>query len=179
MDSLEDCFLSLPSESVAAESSTSPSREPRVSPSSMLTGGVASVARLLGFDLLDQPLVGGLPQCPDEVLVARATVALRQTMIGQDVVVLFEGGEVRRPIVMGVVQERPAGDTLPATMGAGLVVTLDGERQVITAEREIVLRCGEASITLTRGGKVIIQGSYILSRSTGYNKIKGAAIDIN
>jgi len=42
-----------------------------------------------------------------------------------------------------------------------------------------VLRCGDASITLTRAGKVVIQGNYILSRSSGYNKIKGAAIDIN
>jgi hypothetical protein len=50
---------------------------------------------------------------------------------------------------------------------------------VIEAEREIILKCGEASITLTRAGKVIIRGNYILSRSTGYNKIKGAAIDIN
>jgi hypothetical protein len=50
---------------------------------------------------------------------------------------------------------------------------------VLTAEREMVLRCGEASITLTRAGKVIIKGAYIVSRSTGYNKIKGAAVDIN
>jgi hypothetical protein len=58
-------------------------------------------------------------------------------------------------------------------------VQADGERQVITAEREIVLKCGHASITLTRAGKVIIKGTYVLSRSSGYNKIKGAAIDIN
>jgi hypothetical protein len=50
---------------------------------------------------------------------------------------------------------------------------------VLSAEREIVLRCGAASITLTRAGKILINGSYILSRSTGYNKIKGAAVGIN
>ena len=50
---------------------------------------------------------------------------------------------------------------------------------MIEADREVVLRCGDASITLTRAGKVIIKGSYILSRSSGYNKIKGAAIDLN
>ena len=47
------------------------------------------------------------------------------------------------------------------------------------AEREIVLRCGDSSITLTRAGKVIIKGKYILNRSSGYNKIKGAAVEIN
>jgi hypothetical protein len=56
---------------------------------------------------------------------------------------------------------------------------IDGERRVIEAEREIVLRCGDASITLTRAGKVIIRGTYILSRSSGYNRMKGAAIDLN
>jgi hypothetical protein len=43
----------------------------------------------------------------------------------------------------------------------------------------VVLRCGDASITLTQAGKVIIRGNYIVSRSSGYNKIKGAAVDIN
>jgi uncharacterized protein (DUF2345 family) len=56
---------------------------------------------------------------------------------------------------------------------------VDDQRVVLSAEREIVLRCGEASITLTRAGKVIIKGAYILSRASGYNKIKGAAVDIN
>ena len=45
--------------------------------------------------------------------------------------------------------------------------------------RQDAARCGDASITLTRAGKVIIKGNYILSRSSGYNKIKGAAVDIN
>jgi uncharacterized protein (DUF2345 family) len=59
------------------------------------------------------------------------------------------------------------------------LVQADDERVVVTAEREIVLRCGDASITLTRAGKVLIKGTYVLSRARGYNKIKGAAVDIN
>ena len=42
-----------------------------------------------------------------------------------------------------------------------------------------MLRCGDASITLTRAGKVLIKENYVLSRSRGCNKIKGAAVDIN
>jgi hypothetical protein len=56
---------------------------------------------------------------------------------------------------------------------------VDDQRIVLTAEREIVLKCGEASITLTRAGKVLIKGRYVLSGSSGYNKIKGAVVDIN
>lgn len=55
----------------------------------------------------------------------------------------------------------------------------DGERLVLTAEREIVLRCGRASLTLTRAGKVLIRGAYVLSRSSGVNRIKGGSVQIN
>ena len=50
---------------------------------------------------------------------------------------------------------------------------------MFTAESEIVLRCGEASITLTRAGKVLIRGTYLLSRSSGVNRIKGGSVQIN
>ncbi len=56
---------------------------------------------------------------------------------------------------------------------------LDGERVVLTADKEIVLKCGKASITLTRAGKVIIRGEYVLSRSAGVNQMKGGAVKLN
>jgi hypothetical protein len=56
---------------------------------------------------------------------------------------------------------------------------VDGERLVFTAKKEIVLRCGKASITLTRAGKVLIRGIYLLSRSSGVNRIKGGSVQIN
>ena len=40
-------------------------------------------------------------------------------------------------------------------------------------------RSPEASITLTRAGKVLIQGSYVSSRSTGVNRIKGGSVQLN
>jgi uncharacterized protein (DUF2345 family) len=76
-----------------------------------------------------------------------------------------------------VLQDQPA-----AAEGAPsqpVSIRADDERFVVSAEREIVLQCGDASITLTRAGKVLIKGTYVLSRSSGYNKIKGAAVDIN
>ncbi|MBU6258114.1 MAG: hypothetical protein KGL18_07490 [Burkholderiales bacterium] len=139
------------------------------------------VGRLQGFDLLEQPLVGALAACPGRVLACRSTVPLRSAHRGREVLVIFEQGDRERPIIVGVVEPHPLQDA-PAMASApqqGVRVEVDGERQLIQAEREIVLRCGEASITLTRAGKVIIRGNYILSRSSGYNKIKGAAIDIN
>jgi len=139
----------------------------------------AATARLHGFDLDDQPLVVGLSGLPKEIVPARTTIPLLRAHIGCSVVVVFDQGDVRRPIIVGVLQDsRPSGqaalDRPPL-----LAVDVDDERLVLSAEREIILRCGEASITLTRAGRVIIRGTYIMSRSSGYNKIKGAAVDIN
>ena len=134
-----------------------------------------SVARFAGFNLHEQPLVSELASLPGQVLPARSTVALRREMAGAEVVIVFEGGCPELPIILGVIQDRvpsPARE-LP------LQAKVDDDRLLLSAEREVVLRCGDASITLTRAGKVIIKGNYIVSRSTGYNKIKGAAIDIN
>lgn len=181
MHMLEDPFLA-----VAAQESgdviTLAKREVVAQPATTLSANVATMAhavgRLQGFDLLDQPLIHGLSICSGQVLTARTTIALRRAMIGRSVVVLFEGGDVQAPIIVGVIEPNVLTD-VPLVREPGVTIRADGERHVIDAEREIVLRCGDASITLTRAGKVIIRGNYILSRSTGYNKIKGAAIDIN
>lgn len=140
------------------------------------TAAQALVGRFDGFDLLDRALVTGIPDCPGERVVARSTVALRHADVGRDVVLMFEQGDPRRPLVMGLLQD--AGPA-PAAAEVAATVVADNERQLIHAERELVLRCGDASITLTRAGKVVIEGRYVLSRSSGYNKIKGAAVDIN
>lgn len=147
------------------------------------------VARLQGFDLDDRPLLAGLTACPGELVTARTAVPLGRGMLGQQVVVLFEQGDPRLPIVMGVLGHKlrdeqvktvgVAASEVASEANGEVAVLADGVRQVIEAERELVLRCGEASITLTRAGKVIIEGNYILSRSRGHNKMKGAAIDIN
>jgi hypothetical protein len=139
----------------------------------------AARARFHGFDLEDRSLVSGVPGLPHEILPALSTVPLRRDDIGSTVVLVFDGGDVRQPIIIGVVQNRQqAQDDAPQT--AQLVtVQADDDRFVVSAEREITFRCGEASITLTRAGKVIIEGAYIVSQSSGYNKIKGAAVDIN
>ena len=155
------------------------SRRP-VSPAeaAALLHGTAT-ARFHGVDLEDRPLVVGLPDLPHEIVPARTTVRLLRSQIGSSVVLLFEGGDVRRPIVVGVLQNRGVAQD-PADAPQQLVsVQADDDRFVVSAEREIVLRCGEASITLTRAGKILLKGTYILSRSSGNNKIKGAAVDIN
>jgi hypothetical protein len=151
--------------------------KPRSSDLSIEHGTAVATARFHGFGHNDRPLIANLSELPGQIISAQTIVPLRHDQIGSQVVVLFERGDVHRPIVMGVLQ----GGSLPASekAAAAVEVQADADRYVISAEREIVLRCGDASITLTRAGKVIIKGKYVLSRSSGVNKIKGAAVDIN
>jgi len=138
----------------------------------------AATALLHGFALDDQPLLTGVHGLPGEIVTAMTTVALRREHIGSAVVCVFDQGDLRRPIVIGVLcQSGPSAAARAAE--PHVTVVADNERLVLSAEREVMLRCGEASITLTRAGKVVISGTYVVSRSSGYNKIKGAAVDIN
>lgn len=111
---------------------------------------------------------------------ARTVLDLHGAHIGQQVVLAFEGGDVSRPIVMGVLR-RPGDRPLQAPEDAAgqVQVEADGQRLLVNARQELVLQCGKASITLTRAGKVLIQGSYVSSRSTGVNRIKGGSVQLN
>jgi hypothetical protein len=102
----------------------------------------------------------------------------------QPVVLLFDGGDLRSPIVIGfVVTTAPAAEPLvlpEATLPAlPEVAQVDGKRVCIEGQDEIVLSCGEASITLRRNGKIILRGTYLESHSEGTNRIKGGAVQVN
>jgi hypothetical protein len=109
---------------------------------------------------------------------------LRQTLSDvQEVLLVFENNDPERPIIIDVmhslldeIAEVPEA-ILEAKKPDDVIV--DGERVTFDAKEEIVLRCGKASITLTRAGKVLIRGEYVLSRSSGVNRIKGGSVQIN
>jgi hypothetical protein len=111
-----------------------------------------------------------------EPVLACSIAILTPDSIGRRVAVVFEQGDPSKPLVIGLVQDAafPVGPDRPAPE-----VTLDGERLVFSAEREIVLRCGKSSVTLTKEGKVVIRGEHLVSRSSGVNRIRGGSIHLN
>lgn len=60
-----------------------------------------------------------------------------------------------------------------------LHLVADGRRVVVEAASELVLRCGEASLTLRADGKVVVRGTQILSHSSGPHRLKGGSFSIN
>jgi len=56
---------------------------------------------------------------------------------------------------------------------------VDGKRVVLEGDQEVVLRCGDASITLRRDGKIVLRGAYIETTATGLNRIRGGSVKIN
>jgi hypothetical protein len=118
-------------------------------------------------------------------LMALTTVKLNSADSGKQVVLSFDQGNPLRPIITGVLQntESPIEELaldVSKELGANQVkAKVDDDQVTLSAEKEIVLQCGKSSITLTKAGKIIIRGEYLLSRSTGVNKIKGGSVQIN
>lgn len=146
-------------------------------------------------------------------ICARCTTSLNADAIGSQVALLFENGDIRRPLIVGVVQalpdsrpaqkdsddQHPTPASEPVSPSVQTVRTvqtwhpdseatdeadsseliIDGQRIDLTAREQITLRCGKASITMTRAGKVIIRGTYVSSKSSGANRIKGGSVQIN
>jgi hypothetical protein len=137
----------------------------------------ASVGELVA--LVDDgrvPLVRLADPLGAAVLRARTTVDLYGAHVGAEVVLLFEGGDPLQPIISGVLRSRSNDD---ATTAPVLIETDGSQRLLVNAKEQLVLRCGKACITLTAAGKVLIEGSYLLSRSAGVNCIKGGSVQLN
>jgi len=132
-------------------------------------------------------------------LPARATVPLDEAAIAAAIaerrpaLLLFENGDARLPIVVGLIQPTPGAALLgallaPAPAPAAPVVKpatpplearVDGKRVIIEGKDEVTLKCGDAFLTLRRDGKVILRGAYIETTSTGVNRIRGGSVKIN
>ena len=133
---------------------------------------------LVGFSEQGRtPLVTYAGQPGSAALAARATLDLHSSHVGSEVVLVFADGDPLQPIVMGVLRQQDP-NALEAKPG-NVEVDADGERMVVAAREQLVLRCGRATLTLTKAGKIIIEGTYISSRSTGVQKIKGGSIQLN
>jgi hypothetical protein len=154
----------------------------RVQQASKFTNGVM-VGIVTACEVNGQPMVSFDPDSADGPVSAQSLVGVQRTDVGRRVCLLFEQGNRLKPIIMGFLQDQAMATPPAATeldrQGTALEAKVDGDQVVIEGKREIVLKCGEASITLTRAGKILLRAKYLLSRSSGVNRIKGGSVQIN
>jgi hypothetical protein len=147
------------------------------------------IGKLVGIDARGRLLVE-LPGTRGK-LTARSLLrmdqALRRAVLQRrEALLLFEGGDRKKPIVAGVLEpdaKKPSPAEIAPRVGIlnplVLEADVDGERVKLRAEREIVLECGQASITLRRDGRIIIKGTQVDSWAAGTQRIRGGQVRLN
>jgi hypothetical protein len=150
------------------------------------TGAGVRIGVVVAADEEHGLLVRPLSSSDAPPIPARSIVAIGNGDVGRQVVLAFDGGDPDLPIVLGLLQPTgplPASDALPSVASvrqpSPLRVEVQGERLELAGAREIVLRCGQSSITLHASGRIVIKGTEIVSRARGRHRIQGATVSIN
>lgn len=170
--------------------------EPQLSIQGIAPGEII-IGTIIGFDDDGNGLVNYSRNQSNKPIVAISTVALSQSQSGRQVALLFADGNPNKPVIMGLIHsplhelienfeiaidENEKAKSTSETEAASLEIDdirLDGKRVILEGKEEVVLKCGEASITLTRAGKILIRGKYLLNRSSGVNRIMGGSVQVN
>lgn len=148
--------------------------------------GELAIAELAGFSENGAPLIRFQFDEKTE-FEALTTVAITPGMLGRQVAVMLVVG-TQQPMIVGVIknaldtvlESTDIDDSLDTDLGdITKTSTVDGKKVVIEGEEEIVLKCGDSSITLTKAGKILIRGKYLLNRSSGVNRIMGGSVQVN
>jgi len=125
-----------------------------------------------------------LSKIPAKFTRSQSLETLKQAALNKsDVLLVFENNNPHHPIIIDVlhsfIDELEQAKELDLEVEKTKDVTVDGKVINFDAKEQIVLRCGKASITLTKAGKILIRGAYLLNRSSGVNRIKGGSVQIN
>jgi len=107
---------------------------------------------------------------------ALTTVPIEPSAAGHTVVVMFVYGDPERPIITG---QLVPGPTVPKKLTRTKTLVLEGRELVLEADSAITLRCGKASLTLTREGRLELRGTHVISHASGVNRIRGGTIKLN
>ncbi len=158
--------------------------------SASLADGELVLATLVGIDETGQPLVsfetaGKFHQS----VLATSTVSVLPKHVGRQSALFFLNKDIEQPVVVGFIHNPlytildPAEEVATESSEPGEQISVEVDKKVgkytIEGEEEVVIRCGEASITLNKSGKILLRGKYLVSRSSGVNRILGGSVQVN
>lgn len=163
--------------------------QPEGTPEPFATPRAASVAPAAAQDSIPGGVVIGfiatindqglpcvlVPGGSDEPLPARSLCQLDATHCGRQCALLFENGNPRAPLILGLLQHPVL--SLQGSPQTALH-TEDGELH-LHARHAIELHCGEASLRMSADGRVEIRGTTLVSHASGLNRIRGASVKLN
>ncbi|PTL79923.1 DUF6484 domain-containing protein [Vitiosangium sp. GDMCC 1.1324] len=141
------------------------------------------LGRIIGTDGEGRPVVDfeGNPVGPR---VARKAVRLDAVGLQaaietrQPVELRFEDGDPRHPIIMALLPVAPR-DAQPNALQAALEEAAESRARVIQGQDGLALRCGEASVTLLRNGKVSLKGTSVETTAEGTLRLKGMSVQVH
>ena len=128
----------------------------------LVSPGEIIIGTLVGVDSHGQPLIN-FPDNPHmNPLPAMTTLPVTVQLIGRQVALLFANGKLDKPVIMGLIhnplheliasyeadtaeQDKDQTNIIPEPTLQN--VTIDGKRIVFEGKEEVVIRCGDASIT--------------------------------
>lgn len=153
--------------------------EQRVKPEATLTQKIDGVVIgiFLSINHEGNPIVAFPGNHLETAIPARSTISLDKDDVGKEIALLFENGNPLKPLIIGKIHHANSAKQHQEIEQNS--AELDGEHIVLSAKQTITLKCGKASITLTKAGKIILRGAYLLSLSSGVNRIKGGSVQIN
>ena len=120
---------------------------------------------------------------------ALSTFSVSYELVGREVAILFLNGNPETPVIIGVMRnfleqaienfELTVDETNNPQGVMDAEVEISGKTIKLSADDNLELRCGESSISLSNDGKVSIRGKYLISRSSGVNRILGGSVQVN
>lgn len=173
---------------------------------SVIAPGEIILGTITSIDALGQPQVDFPLNTAKSAITAITTITLNPQHTSRQVALLFNQGDISQPIVIGLIHSplqamldnfeqdkeynlanksvEPASGLLqePVELSGHLDtddVQIEGGKITFEAQDEMIFKCGKSSITLTKSGKILIRGEYLLNRSSGVNRIMGGSVQVN
>jgi hypothetical protein len=139
-----------------------------------MPSGALTVGRVIAMTG-DGVLVAVGERRPRLYRLRHSAIRLAREDLGKQVVlqqsVSFDGGGETEWFLLGRLSAAPwEQDGEPSPGSEALELGLD---------RDLILRVGRATLTLTMAGTIALEGEYVVPDAAGTNRIRGATVEIN